>query len=68
MLSKNVKEDQKNWDDELPFLMMAYRCSVNETTGFTPSLLKLGHELRLHIDIVFGEYKGKIIKPNTFPP
>jgi hypothetical protein len=34
MLSKHVKEDQKNWDDELLFLMMAYRCSVNETTGF----------------------------------
>jgi hypothetical protein len=55
MLSKQVKEDQKNWDDELLFLMMAYRCSVNETTGFTPPLLMLGHELRLPIDIVFGE-------------
>ena len=55
MLSKHVKEDQENWDDELPFLMMAYRCSVNETTGFTPSMLMLGHELRLPIDIVFGE-------------
>ncbi|CAC5393515.1 unnamed protein product [Mytilus coruscus] len=55
MLSKHVKEDQKNWDEQIPFLMMAYRCSVNETTGFSPSMLMLGHDLRLPIDVVFGE-------------
>ena len=51
MLSKFVNENQKDWDEKLPKLMMAYRTSVHETTQFTPAYLMFGRELRLPIDI-----------------
>ena len=35
------------WDDELPMLMMAYRCNVQESTKFTPFRLMFGHEIQL---------------------
>ncbi len=55
MLSKHVNEDQKNWDVQIPKVMLAYRSSVNETSGFTPAFLMFGRELRLPADIVYGE-------------
>ena len=60
MLSKHVASDQRNWDVEILYVMMAYRCSVNETTGFSPAMLMFGHELRLPLDVVFGECLGLI--------
>lgn len=60
MLSKHVANDQRNWDVEIPYVMMAYRCSVNETIGFSPAMLMFGHELRLPLDVVFGECLGLI--------
>jgi len=60
MLNKHVASDQRNWDVEIPYVMMAYRCSVNETTGFSPAMLMFGHELRLPLDVVFGECPGLI--------
>ena len=59
MLSKHVDEDQKNWHVEIPYLMMAYRSSVNESTGLTPAMLMFGHEIRLPLDIVFGTSPGE---------
>ena len=57
MLSKHVKRDQKNWNEKLPFVIMAYRCSVNDTTGFTLSMLMFGHELRLPIGVMFDAFE-----------
>ncbi|CAC5397200.1 unnamed protein product [Mytilus coruscus] len=42
MISKFVSKHQKDWDQYLPYLMMAYRSSVHETLGETygkPQLL-----------------------------
>ena len=54
MLTKFVDENQKNWDTYLPILIMAYNSAVQESTGFTPSMLMLGRELNLPIDIALG--------------
>ncbi|XP_060564385.1 uncharacterized protein LOC132723637 [Ruditapes philippinarum] len=51
MLTKFVDENQKNWDAYLPILCMAYNSAVQETTGFTPSMLMFGRELDLPIDL-----------------
>ena len=51
-LSKYVDDHQRDWDMYLPFLMMAYRTAVHETTGHSPSQLMLGRNLRLPIDLV----------------
>ena len=33
MLVKCLKEEQSNWSHQLPYIMMAYRSSVHESTG-----------------------------------
>ena len=54
MLSKYISSDQRDWDDYLPVLMMAYRSSVHSSTGQTPSNLMLGREIALPADIMYG--------------
>ena len=53
MLSMFVKDYQRDWDDHLPYVMMAYRSSEHETTGMTPNLLMFGREVSTPIDIAF---------------
>ena len=45
MLTKSIDKQQANWSYFLPFVLMAYRSSVHESTGFTPNRLVLGHEV-----------------------
>ena len=56
ILSKYINKNQKDWDEQLPFALMAYRSSVQETTKFSPSLLMLGREVELPIDIIYGTH------------
>lgn len=55
MLSKFVDGDQRNWDLYLPLLMMAYRSSVHESTGFSPNEMMLGREVLLPLDLVIWQ-------------
>ena len=62
MFSKFCNEKQDDWDQHLPYLLCAYRASVNESTGCTPNLLILGREITLSIDIMYpsihyGKYR-----------
>ena len=54
MLSKVVREDQTDWDEQIPLVMMAYRSAVQESTGQSPCRMMLGREVRLPIDMVLG--------------
>ena len=54
MLSKYVTIHQRDWDKHLPLLMLAYRSSVQESTGYSPSLMMLGREVQLPIDLLYG--------------
>ena len=49
-LAKSVNEEQSNWSQQLPYVVMAYRSSVNESTGYTPQFLVFGQELSLPLD------------------
>ncbi|KAA3681054.1 uncharacterized protein DEA37_0000422 [Paragonimus westermani] len=40
------------WDEILPQCLLAYRAAVHSSTGYTLSLLTLGHELRLPIEVL----------------
>ncbi|KAA3677531.1 uncharacterized protein DEA37_0011338 [Paragonimus westermani] len=40
------------WDKIPPHCVLAYMAAVNSSTGYTPSLLTLGHELRLPIEVL----------------
>ena len=53
MLAKCINEEQSNWSQQLPFVMMAYRSSVLESTGYTPQFLVFGQELSLHLDCMY---------------
>ena len=54
MLTTLVSEARNDWYDHLPFVMMAYRASVHESTKFTPNRLMLNHETNLPIDLMVG--------------
>ena len=51
MLAMFVGENRDNWDDLLPAVMMAYRRSVHESTGFSPYRLMFGEECTLPMDV-----------------
>ena len=51
MLAMFAGENQDDWDDLLPVVMMAYGSSVHESTGFSPYRLMFGEECTLPMDI-----------------
>ena len=53
MLAKCVNDEQSNWSQQLPYVMMAYRTSVHESTGYTPHFLVYGQEVCLPIDFMY---------------
>ena len=54
MLAKYVSKNQKDWDNHLQLVMLAYRSSVHETTKQTPFFMSFGREVRLPVDVMFG--------------
>ena len=60
MLAKCVDEDQTNWSVNLAYVLMAYRSSVHESTGFTPHYLVFGHEISLPLDLMYRPPPGTI--------
>ena len=51
MLAMFAGENQDNWADLLPAVMMAYRSSVHESMDFSPYRLMFGEECTLPMDI-----------------
>lgn len=54
MLSTFVQESQRDWDLQLPYVMMAYRSSEHDTTGLTPNQMMLGRDVEIPLDLVVG--------------
>jgi len=54
MLGKVTQENQRDWDERLPFVLAAYRATVHSSTGFTPNKVFLGRENRMPVDVVMG--------------
>ena len=59
MLSIFCKDNETTWDLQLPYVMMAYRTGVQESTGATPFSLMFDREAKLPVDIMYGH------PPNT---
>ena len=53
MLAKCIDEDQTNWSVKLPYVLMAYRLFVHESTGFTPHYLVFGHLISQTSDLMY---------------
>ena len=56
MLKCVVNEAKDDWDNHLPYVMMAYRASVQESTKCTPNLLMLGRETNWPVDLMFQKH------------
>jgi transposase InsO family protein len=54
MLAKVVQANHKNWHLHLPSVVLAYNCSINKSTRYTPNYLFFGRDLRLPTDLQFG--------------
>lgn len=52
MLRGKIKEDQKDWDLQLPACMMAYRSAVHKSTDVSPNLSMLGREVEVPLDVM----------------
>ena len=55
MLRMFAAENPSNWDDYLPFLLMAYRATTNKSTGCTPNLVFLQREISCPLDLMVGQ-------------
>ena len=53
-LSIFVQDHQRDWDEFIPLLMMAYCSSIHDTTKCSPAKLMLGREMRLPVDLLLG--------------
>ena len=53
MLSAFVNENHTDWYEHLQLIMMAYRSTEHETTGFTPNVCMLGRETSCPLDIMY---------------
>ena len=53
MLAKCVYEEQSNGSQQLPYVMMAYRSSVHESTGYASQSLVFGQGLSMPLDIKY---------------
>ena len=54
IISVFIRDNQSDWDKNLPLLTAAYRSAKHESTTFSPNLLFLGRETNLPIDLTLG--------------
>ena len=57
MLAMFVSQEHDNWDDLLPFMMLAYNTTVHTSTGFTPYRLVFGDECNLPGNLIHRELR-----------
>ncbi|GFV07369.1 retrovirus-related Pol polyprotein from transposon 412 [Trichonephila clavipes] len=61
-----VSSNQQDWDKKLPFFLLAYRSDVHETTGYSPSQIFFGRDLRLPADILFSRTPDAPLAPEEY--
>ncbi|GFV27486.1 retrovirus-related Pol polyprotein from transposon 412 [Trichonephila clavipes] len=49
-----VSSNQQDWEKKLPFFLLAYRSVSHETTGYSPSQMLFGRDLRLPADLLIS--------------
>ena len=55
MLSKSVAKHRRDWDTHLPYLLFAYRTSVQSSTGDSPFFLLYGRDARIPTETVLSQ-------------
>ncbi|KRX73465.1 Transposon Ty3-G Gag-Pol polyprotein [Trichinella sp. T6] len=59
MLAATSIEEPGEWDEYIERVLLAYRTSVHHTTAGTPSRILYGQEVRLPVDLIYGQPDGK---------
>ncbi|GBM61394.1 Retrovirus-related Pol polyprotein from transposon 17.6 [Araneus ventricosus] len=68
MLHHIIREDPRNWDHQIPFLLFAYREVPNTTTGVSPFRLMYGREARGPLAILKSSWAGEVHLPTNVTP
>ena len=55
MVAKVAEQSGKDWDRHLPFLLFAYRASVQESTKESPFFLLYGRDPRIPSELVLNQ-------------
>ena len=63
MIKCYIKHDQTSWDRNLGCLAAAYRSTPHESTNLTPNLLMLGREVRLPVEVIYGNHTSLADEP-----
>ena len=58
MLSMTVKEDQSDWDLQIPFVMAAYRATPHSSAGYSPNFMMFGRESAMPTEVAYGLPQG----------
>ena len=72
MLAKTTDKGGQDWDTRLPYVLFAYRCSMQSSTMESPFFLLYGHDPRLptktaltapiRAEVDVGTYKEKVVQ------
>ncbi|GFV42881.1 retrovirus-related Pol polyprotein from transposon 412 [Trichonephila clavipes] len=65
-LSLLVYSNKQDWDKKLNFFLLAYRSTVHETTGYSPSQMLFGRDLRLPADLLFSRPPDAPLVPEEY--
>ena len=65
MLKKGTKEDGKDWDRLIPYLLSAYREVPQASTGFSPFELLYGRQVRGPLDTVRESWEARERRPES---
>ena len=67
LLAMFAGENRDDWDDLLPAVMIAYRSSVHESTGFSPYRLMSGEECTLPMDVGLPPSQSRLTRSYSKP-
>jgi len=66
ILAKTVDEHQRDWDQQLSFVMAADRATRYEGTNYSPNLLVFGREVRVTLDLMYGPPEEDVENYDSF--
>jgi transposase InsO family protein len=58
-----LDDKQRDWDQYLPFIAMALRATVNESTGYSPNIMMLGRDVTVPLDLLAGPAPPSVESP-----
>lgn len=58
-------ELKRDWEEGLPWLLLAARAVVQESTGFSPNDLVFGHKVRTFLSVLSGDLDGGVEIPGN---